>query len=282
MTVLGGLVAAISWSAAGLIASLAGRAVGAKVALAWVNIVTLPLAFAVAVVVDGVPHPGRGDLIAVTVYGVAMVGALYAAFEAMTIGPVGLVAPVISTEGAIAALGGVVLGESVAGITGVALAVVVTGVVISAVETGPAGLRAVRGADRRAFLFAAAGALLFGTTLVAGSRTDGFGAFWTIAISRVFGVALFSLPYLSHRRFVAPTGVWRFVVLNGVFDIVGFGAYITATGDGVAIPAVLASQYATIVAVVGYLAFGERLGRIQWVGVVLAIAGTTVVAATSG
>jgi len=50
----------------------------------------------------------------------------------------------------------------------------------------------------------------------------------------------------------------------------------------VAVPAVLASQYATLTAVFGYFFFHERLKPWQWAGVALTIAGTAVVGATTG
>ena len=51
--------------------------------------------------------------------------------------------------------------------------------------------------------------------------------------------------------------------------------------DSIAITAVLGSQFAAIAAVVAFFLFGERLSRIQVVGVVLIVGGVTVLAATS-
>ena len=281
ISIVGGLIAAVCWAAAGLTAALAGRAVGPMRALAWVNVIAAAYIVPLAILVDGRPHPTRAGVAWAALYGVVMVAALVCAFQAMTIGPVGLVGPVASTEGAIAAVGGVLLGDAIAGTTGIALAVVVVGIVLSGIERGPGGVQAIRGADRRAFGWAVLAALLFGATLVASSRAVGFGAITTIAIGRVVASATFSTPVLVRARFARPTGVWLIVIANGVLDLVGFGAYIVASRHGVAVPAVLGSQYATITAVFGYLVFKERLGRIQWVGVALAIGGTAIVAATS-
>jgi drug/metabolite transporter (DMT)-like permease len=280
--VVGGLIAAVCWTLAGLCASFSGRAVGPMVALAWVNVVTLPTVLVAALLVEGTPHPSGTDIAWTVVYGIAIPLALWCAFEAMTIGPVGLVAPVISTEGAMAAIGGVILGESIAGVTGAALALTVIGIVLSALEVGDDGLQAVRGADRRAMAIAMVGAVLFGITLIASSRTGGFGPLWTITIGRGIGVVLFSVPVLVRHAWARPTGVWALIVANGLLDLVGFSAYIVASHHGIAIPAILASQYAMLTAVIGYLFMRERLGRIQWVGVALTVLGTGVVAATAG
>ena len=52
-----------------------------------------------------------------------------------------------------------------------------------------------------------------------------------------------------------------------VGEVVAFGAYIEASNRiGVAVPAVIASQFALIAAAVGWLVLGERLGRRQIAG----------------
>ena len=71
------------------------------------------------------------------------------------------------------------------------------------------------------------------------------------------------------------------VGINAAGDLLGFTIFILATKDGVAIPAVLGSQYATLAAVFGYVVFGERLKPWQWIGVAITIAGTALVAASS-
>ena len=49
--------------------------------------------------------------------------------------------------------------------------------------------------------------------------------------------------------------------------------------ESIAIAAVMGSQFAAIAAVAAYFLFGERLARIQIVGVVLIVVGVTVLAA---
>ena len=53
------------------------------------------------------------------------------------------------------------------------------------------------------------------------------------------------------------------------------GKHLDADRIGVAVPAVIASQFALIAAVVGWLVLGERLGRRQLVGAGAILAGVT-------
>ena len=284
-TVVGGLLAAVCWSAAGLASSVAGRRVGPMLALAWVNLAALVIVLPAALVFDGIPHDvPRAEVAWVAIYGFAIVGALAAAFKSMTLGPVGLVSPVISTEGAFATLFGLALGETVGGITGIALGVIVIGIVLSAIDTDPlgGGMLAATAVNRKALSIGLASAVLFAITLVAASRTDTLGVLWTIAIGRIVGVLLISIPVLVRERFRRPGGAWGMLGINCAGDLAGFSLFILATEDGVAVPAVLASQYATLTAVFGYFFFHERLKPWQWAGVALTIAGTAVVGATTG
>jgi len=52
--------------------------------------------------------------------------------------------------------------------------------------------------------------------------------------------------------------------------------YVVAASQGVAVAAVLSSQFAAIAAVGGFLLFRERLQRLQLVGVVAIAVGVTV------
>lgn len=280
--VVGGLVAAVCFAFAGITAAISGRRIGATFALAWVNLVSAAYVVPLAAVVEGVPHPRASSVVWVVAYGVAISVALLTAFRAMTIGPIGLIAPVFSTEGAIAAVGGVLLGDHLAGATGAALAVCVVGVMLAGLELGPAGAGALRGGEANAFWIALGGAFLFGFTLLASSRAVGIGPLTTVAVGRLFSVAIISWPILVRERWRRPTGAWRLVVVNGLFDLVGFTSFIVASRHGVAVPAVLASQYASLSVVVGYVVFHERLRRSQWVGVALTVIGTAVVAGTGG
>jgi drug/metabolite transporter (DMT)-like permease len=69
------------------------------------------------------------------------------------------------------------------------------------------------------------------------------------------------------------------VVASGIAEVVGFASFAFGARHGIAISAVLASQFAAIAAVGGYVLFGERLTRIQLAGVVLILVGVATLTA---
>jgi multidrug transporter EmrE-like cation transporter len=56
-------------------------------------------------------------------------------------------------------------------------------------------------------------------------------------------------------------------------------AYVLGTGDGVAVPAVVGSQFAAVAAVAGFVFYGERLRRVQLAGVGTILVGVAVLSA---
>ena len=69
------------------------------------------------------------------------------------------------------------------------------------------------------------------------------------------------------------------VIASGVGEVAGFFAFTAGARHGIAVAAVLSSQWATIAAVAAYVLFRERLGRIQLIGVVVVIAGVALLSA---
>jgi uncharacterized membrane protein len=68
------------------------------------------------------------------------------------------------------------------------------------------------------------------------------------------------------------------VILSGILEASGSALYVIAAKDGVAAAAVLSSQFAAVAAIGAFLLFGERLQKIQVVGVVLIAVGVTALA----
>jgi len=64
-----------------------------------------------------------------------------------------------------------------------------------------------------------------------------------------------------------------------VLEVFGGGVYVVAASENVAIAAVVSSQFAALAALGGFLLFGERLQRLQLIGVVVVVLGVTALAA---
>ncbi len=307
IAILGGLGAAFLWAAATLASSRSSRMIGSRVVLAWIMIVGtavgLPLALA-----TGVPRNVGPDALALLlVAGACYSGGLYATYRALTVGKVSIVAPIVATEGAIAAVFAILLGDALALASIAVLAVIAVGVVLSSMEParpdvpagdieltadaldGPAAPPGSFAASavparidtRQAVLLSVAAAVIFGVGLVASGKAALLVApIWVSLSSRFVGLILVALPLLLQRRLTVTRVALPLVLLSGTAEILGSTLSAWGAIDSIAIVAVLGSQFAAIAAVAAFVLFGERLSRLQTAGVATIVIGVTALAVT--
>jgi drug/metabolite transporter (DMT)-like permease len=266
IAVLGGLGAAFAWAIAILCTSRSTRMIGTASVLASVMLVgltvTLPLVVA----------SGRADLDAGTVAlllgaGVTSVVGLTLVYTALRTGKVGIVAPIVATEGAIAAVIAVLTGETIAAGTAVTLALIVLGVVLSAAEREPEDAVGGSGVVGRAAALAIGAAVCFGTGIyLIGRVSDDVPVPWAILPTRLLGVLAISLPVLLTSRLRLTRRAVPYIVVGGIAEVAGLASFTLGARHGIAVSAVLASQFAAVGAVAAYLFLGERLTRVQVAG----------------
>ena len=265
IAILGGLGAARCWATATLTAARASRLVGAPSVLAWVMLVGLAITAPVAVV-SGVPAGlHRAELGWMALAGAGNVAGLLLAYEAMRRGKVSIVAPISSTEGAIAAVLAVVTGEALGISSAILLGLIAAGVVLASLasaddESG--------GHTIEATLLAARAACSFGAGLFATARvSNALPRVWAVIPPRLVGVAVVALPLLMARRVRSDAPVLPLVLASGVCEVAGFASYSLGARHGVAVSAVLASQFAAFAAVAAFVLFRERLRAVQILGI---------------
>ena len=275
LAVLGGFGAAACWATATLCASRSTKLIGAWSVLAWVMLVGF-VVVAPLVAADGIPDAlGATELGWLAVSGAGNVGGLLFAYKALRVGKVSIVAPITSTEGAIAAVLAVVTGETLGAGAGLMLVVIVVGVVLAGI--GPGG---GSGDPLRATLFAGAAALCFGASLYAtGRASDLLPVAWAVFPARALGVVAVALPLAATRRLRLTRKAVPLVLGSGLCEVGGFASYAVGARHGIAVAAVLASQFAALAAVAAYFLFHERLTRLQLGGIVTIALGVAVLTA---
>jgi drug/metabolite transporter (DMT)-like permease len=157
-------------------------------------------------------------------------------------------------------------------------AVIVAGVVVAGVVR--AELEVEHSYGRRGALLALLSAFCFGIGLYATARIgQDLPLVWAILPVRLAGVLFVAVPPALTSRLRLTRRALPLVVASGLAEVVGFASYAFGARYRIAISAVLASQFAAIAALGGYVLFGERLTRLQLVGVVLIMVGVATLAA---
>jgi drug/metabolite transporter (DMT)-like permease len=210
--------------------------------------------------------------------GVGNVAGLLFEYAGLRVAKVAVVAPIASTEGVIAALLSVTAGEQVGVATLATLGVIGAGVVLAGADTRVESERG-HGLPResRGVLLAAAAAVAFGCSLYATGRVgQRVPLAWAVLPPRLAGVAALAIPLALTRRLPRPGRAAPFLVVAGVCEVAGFVSFTLGARHGIAVSAVLASQFAAFAGVAAYVLFRERLAPLQLTGVVAIVAGVAV------
>jgi drug/metabolite transporter (DMT)-like permease len=266
-------VTAVTWGSISVLEARISRALGGQSALAWVFAVGLVAVLPFALI-HGIPDASAGAWAWAMVSAVCSLAGLALMFTGLQHGRVGLITATISVQGAFASIYAAIGGETLHPLSVAAMALSAAGTFV--LMSGDGGVQAPP-RERRGLLLALGAACFTGLSLFAASRGgSGVGSAWVLVCIRLSSVAMVLLPLAVGGRLRSPRGIVLPVIVAGIGEVIAFAAYIEASDRiGVAIPAVIASQFALIAATTGWLVLGERLGRRQLAGAGAILAGVT-------
>ena len=279
IAILGGLGAAVLFATTTLLSARSTRLIGPFSVLSWVMLtglaITLPL-----VAIVGVPDRlGARELGWLVIAGSGNVTGLLLAYAALRTGLVAVVAPILSTEGAIAALVSVARGEDLGVASGVTLTAIAAGVLLASL--GPTSSRERTSNDTaRAVLLSTVGATAFGISLYAlGKAGTTLPIAWALLPARLIGSVGVALPLAARSRLLLTRRALPLVVGGGVCEVLGLASFAVGARHGIAVSAVLASQFGAIAAIAAFIFFRERLTRLQLLGIAAIATGVAVLSA---
>lgn len=283
------LVSSLLWGTGDFLGGRATRRWGALRVLFWSQLTTFVLLWSVlgAIVAAGALELSPRSLAIGAAGGVAGVVALGSFYRALAIGPMSVVPP-IAAAGVVLPVGvGLASGEPPTRLLLVGVVVTIAGIVLASVGTGTnvdPGV-AVRIAPRTLGLSLVA-ALGFGCIFVAMDAAAGDTALTALAAtagvrlgSLVTLLAAVAMLRLDPRRGVTPGVAARFAGI-GLFDTGANLTFAIAAAYGeLEIVALLGTLYPAVTSALAHGVLGERLGRVQFAGVALAVVGIALLVA---
>jgi len=279
IAVLGGLGAAFAWALATLAGARAARAIGPWSTTALVIfvglLVTLPL-----LLLEPLTEPlATEDLGWLVIAGLGYAVGMIFNYSALSGGKVAVTAPIVSTEGSIAAALAVLTGEAASPLLVLMLATIAVGVFVVAMQPG-GGVDSVAGGGPRYVVFAVVSAVIFGLGLYsAGRASEAVPPSVVVAAGRVAGVLVITLPLALARALRFERHVLPFIVIAGVAEVVGMYLFAWGAAESIAVTSVLSAQFAVIAALAAH-ALGERISSRQWAGVAAVTVGVVVITIT--
>jgi len=275
LSVTFGLATALQWGICALALRPAAREISSQTFAFWFaayNTVILAVPGAILIAQHGLST--EVVLIGLAA-GVAELVALLAYARALEIGDLVTVAPLISLEGAFAAVLGIIAGATVSGLSGIALALCVIGGLLLGL---PGGLR-IR-APGAAFAVAAAGAFGVMLWLIGSTHTN------TLVLLLVLNAFIFVVLGAVYARELHPTRTSPrshiMLLIAAALNLGGLLTYAYGARHGsLPVAAVLAAQFAVPAVIGGLILLKEKLTATQGGGAVALLIGVSLLAIAS-
>ena len=199
-------------------------------------------------------------------------------YRGLAIGSMSVVAPITAVIAAVVPVGfGLFIGErpSAIALVGIVLAIGAVALISSSSHEDVSG----QAEPRRAGLVEAfAAGIGFGLLYVILSQTS--RGMWPLVAARVVSVASVGAVALALRRFTVPaTKSLRTMAWSGVLDMGGNVLYLLSLRyTFISVAAVVTSLYPASTVMLARMVLGEKLARLQWIGVGCAAIGIALIA----
>lgn len=272
LSIVYGILSALTWGAGDFAGGLAARKLGAYRAVFYADLLGL-LALVLVVMFRPEELPPVSSLLIAGLSGMLGSVGLLILYHSMAKGQMSIAAPVSAL---FAALLPVLVSAFTQGLPTL-LQFLGFGLALSAVwliSQGDASHRfhLERLSDLRLPLLAGLG---FGSYFILMHyATEGVAStFWPMIASRTAGtLMLFVFVLMQREVFSVSRGAWGVVIANGLLDVGGNFFYLLALRAGrLDIAAILSSLYPGSTVILAWVFLKERISRLQWIGILLAL-----------
>jgi uncharacterized membrane protein len=275
-----GLSCAFAWGMADFLAGSAARRISLVSILTVSQTVGLATA-TVVVLIAGEPLPPGGTLAEAAASGLLMILAISSFYRSLSLGLMGVVAPIMATSAVIPVVYGAATGDALSGLQVGGIVLCFAGVVLA--SRSPTQAAEEQSSDGRAALaFALLAMVAFGCFLVLFDRASEHGVLWGATITRAVAlVAVLAVAAAMRDRITFPDRGLAWIPVVGVLDVGGLIAFGLATGKGLlSVVAILASLHPVVTGILARTLLDERLARVQGIGIAGALVGVIALAAS--
>jgi drug/metabolite transporter (DMT)-like permease len=274
-----GTLAAVAWGFADVFITYLARRGGFFKTLILTQAVGVAMLVIIALALEDLPGPSTAQLLALAGLAPVAVAAYGGFYRALELGPIAIVSPIASANGAVVVLlAVVVLGESLSSLQALGCLLVLGFIVLAALE--PKAEVAAEGSGSGIRLALVASAAFGGYLFALATFSDDLGWLVPILIARAMTVAILAAVAVT-RPPAAPGALGRIGVAGclvaGALDASGYLVFNRGAEIGeLAITSAAAASYPVIPILVGLFALRERVAGHQLVGVAGVLGGMVV------
>ncbi len=291
---LAGLGAALAWGTLDIFSAIAGRRIGSLRVTTGIQLIGAAVVVALALAWGTTFPSDPRVIVGGAIVGLAGAGAYLAYFTGLRIGPIAVVSGVVAAYGGLTVVLAVIIrGETLTTVQAVGATLATVGVILTGI-TFDGTLRGTKFASP-GVIFAVVALVLFATMSIGSDIViDYAGWLQVLLVSRttnaVVTVIILVGALTVARRLAQPvligesgrdeggaggdTRIIALVVLAGILDVLGLVVFMYGLEHAETWLVGLASSFGPAVTIIAAVAFmGERLRRIQWVGLAFVLAG---------
>jgi drug/metabolite transporter (DMT)-like permease len=283
MDVLMGLLAALLWGGTDFLVGMNARAVGVKRAVYFgqalgFTIMSLLLVVFPVFLLRSMAAPLETWLIGVAAAVLTVSGAL-ALSKAFALGKASIVAPLVTSYGVVTTLLSWAGGEQISLLQLLCIALCVVGVVLSSIHSDPKVPHTTQASSSIAYALLAA--LFYGTSFWLQGRfvLPSLGPVTMLWLAYLVGLMVLVVIVLRIDDGLKIPPLKNCLTLTGasLMNLGGFSSFAWgAVAGSVSVVTVISTLSGGIAAILGYVFFKERLGKVQVLGVVLVLVGAFV------
>jgi drug/metabolite transporter (DMT)-like permease len=273
-----GLASSVCWGLADFLGGLQSRRVPV-VGVLLVSQAAGLVGIVAIVAISGEGAPAVEDMVPAALAGAGGAIALSAFYRALAIGTMSIVAPISATGAAVPVIVGVATGDRPAALQVLGIAAATAGIVLASREAPADGERA--SASRLSIGLALFAALGFGSFFVGMKAAAEVDVLWALLVARSAAVAvLLAYATAARPRLLTARTDLPPLVLIGALDLSANALYALASTEGLlSVVAVLGSLYPVTTVLMARVVLGERIRRVQEIGVAAALSGVVLMAA---
>ncbi|MDW5505847.1 DMT family transporter [Pseudomonas lundensis] len=275
-----GLAAALCWGSTDFLIGINARAVGVHRAVFFSQAIGFVILTAL-LLATAAPFFGASG----SIWGLALLAACLtvagtlALSQAFAIGKAAMVAPLVTSYGAVTTLLSWISGERLGALTLAGLAVCLLGVMLTAVSPDRQPDRSASALPATTFALLAAFCYGTGFWLQGKYTLPVLGPGISLWLGYTVGLMTLLVLNSNRRALIARPG-WRqggLLLAASLLSLGGFSAFSVGAGGGsVAVVTVLSTLSGGIAALLGALLLRERLSGLQWLGVLTVLVGAVV------
>lgn len=273
LTVLAGLCSSAVYALSDMLAQGVTRRAGPLAVGLWVFATGTVVSLPAALLLDGPPSSAEQWRSAGLT---ALCGVLYvlgygALLNGLRRGDLSLIAVLVALEGAYVAIFAVATGEPLSAPLGIALALAATGGVLAAFQG--------RAETAAGACWGLLSGLVFAAFFVLYDRADAIGWLSKVAFTRTTSLLVWAPIALLAGKASLQRELWPLAVGAGLMEMAGLALVAVAVSLGpLAVAGVSVSQVAMFAVLLGLVVLKERPRAHQLLGVVMALAGVTLLA----